>query len=455
MLKNNCNLSGAEINQAFRFLVRHVQERCFASEFCSLSKEGSSLSISKPIRKLSPFLDEHGLLRVGGRLSKGNLTYDVKHPILLPRNHRLTTLIIEEYHHRFMHPGMQTLKNLLSQEFWILSSKRAIHAVISSCVKCFRAHPRVAAPPIMGNLPACRINQIKPFSVSAVDYAGPFDISLGRGRGTRTFKSYVCVFVCTATKAVHLELVSELTTEAYLAALRRFIARRGRCSRLISDQGRNFIGAANVLHDLLQNATHVEQIEFVFNPPGSPHFSGLAEAGVKSIKTHLSRVIGIQRLTFEEFYTVLAQIEAMLNSRPLSPISSDPNDFSVLTPGHFLTMEPLTILPESNLVDIKLGPLQRWKLLQKIHQDFWRKWHLEYLHTLQSRLKWYNKQQEIDVGTLVLIVNEQFSPMKWRIGRVVKLHRGTDGVCRVVTIRTNSGECKRPVVKLCPLPLSN
>ncbi|XP_052752368.1 uncharacterized protein LOC128200991 [Galleria mellonella] len=455
MLKNNCNLSGAEINQAFRFLVRHVQERCFASEFCSLSKEGSSLSISKPIRKLSPFLDEHGLLRVGGRLSRGGLTCDVKHPILLPRSHGLTTLVIEECHHRFVHPGVRALKGLLSQEFWMLSSRRAIHAVVSSCVECFRARPGVAAPPIMGDLPACRVGQVGPFSVSAVDCAGPFDIGLGRGRGTRAFESYVCVFVCTAAGAVHLELVSELTAEACLAALGRFIARRGRCFRLISDQGGNFIGAANVLHGLLRSAAHVERIEFVFDPPGGPHFSGLAEAGVKSVGTHLSRVVGVQRLAFEEFCAVLARMEAMLNSRPLSPISSDPNDFSVLTPGHFLTMEPLTILPESNLVDIKLGPLQRWKLLQKIHQDFWRKWHLEYLHTLQSRLKWYNKQQEIDVGTLVLIVNEQCSPMKWRIGRVVKLHRGTDGVCRVVTIRTNSGECKRPVVKLCPLPLSN
>ncbi|XP_049864838.1 uncharacterized protein LOC126366021 isoform X2 [Pectinophora gossypiella] len=448
-------LSPEEINNSFRFLVKHVQECAFATEIRLLSKDSSSRPLPKPMRKLSPFLDEHGLLRVGGRLSKGRLTYDVKHQLLLPRDHRLTKLIVDDYHQRFMHPGLQTLQNLLAQEFWILSSKRAIHSVVSRCIKCFRAHPKVAPPPLMGNLPAFRINQIKPFSSAAVDYAGPFDVCLGRGRGVRTFKAYICVFVCTATKALHFELVSELTSEAYLAALRRFIARRGRCSKLISDQGRNFIGAYNILSDLMKGASGAERIEFVFNPPGSPHFSGLAEAGVKSVKTHLSRVVGSQRLTYEEFYTVLTQIESMLNSRPLSPVSSDPNDFSVLTPGHFLTMEPLTILPENNFRDVKLGSLQRWKLLQQIHQDFWRKWHLEYLHTLQQRHKWYNSRREISIGTLVLIVNEQCSPMKWKIGRVSKLHPGTDGVCRVVTVRTEVGEFKRPIVKLCPLPMED
>ncbi|XP_063387436.1 uncharacterized protein LOC134673395 isoform X2 [Cydia fagiglandana] len=449
------NLSSEEITKVLHFLVKHVQERAFASELRCLLTDKSPHSLSKPMRKLAPFVDERGMLRVGGRLSKGDLSFDVKHPLLLPRDHRLTTLIIEDYHHRFMHPGLQTLQNLLAQEFWVLSARRAINSVISSCMKCFRARPKVASPPIMGNLPSFRINQIKPFSSAAVDYAGPFDTCLARGRGLRTFKSYICVFVCTATKAVHLELASELTTEAYLAALRRFISRRGRCSRLISDQGRNFIGASNMLQEFMAKASRAEQINFVFNPPGSPHFSGLAEAGVKSVKTHLARVVGSQRLTFEEFYTILTQIEAMLNSRPLSPVSSDPNDLSVLTPGHFLTLEPLTILPESNMVDAKLGTLQRWKLLQKIHQDFWRKWHLEYLHTLQQRHKWFDGQKNIVVGTLVLIVNEQCSPMKWKIGRVVQLHPGSDGICRVVTVRTESGELKRPIVKLCPLPLQN
>lgn len=441
-----------ETNSVTRFLVKHVQEHVFATEIRMIHK-GATNSLHKPLRKLCPFVDREGLLRVGGRLSRSEtFNYDRRHPMLLPREHRLTALVIEEYHRRFSHPGLQTLQNLISQDFWILSSKRAINAITSSCLKCYRVRPQVASPPLMGDLPAFRVSQLKPFSSSAVDYAGPFNISLGRARGSKSYKGYICVFVCTATKAVHLELVSELTSEAYLAALRRFIARRGRCSRLVSDQGRNFVGANNILKELMSEASQKEQIEFVFNPPGSPHFSGLAEAGVKSVKTHLSRIIGLQRLTFEEFYTVLTQVEALLNSRPLSPLSSDPNDLTVLTPGHFLTLEPLSILPEPVLTEVKVSPLQRWKLLQQMHQHFWRKWHLEYLHTLQQRNKWSTKGDNLQVGTMVLIVNEQCSPLKWNLGRIIKLHPGSDGVCRVVTIRTATGEYKRPVVKLCLLP---
>lgn len=445
-------LSCVETSAATKFLVKHVQESEFASEIRALTKNTPNL-LPKASRKLCPFLDEGGLLRVGGRLSHSQLGYDQKHPLLLPRAHRLTSLLIEEYHKKFLHPGLQTLQNLLAQDFWILSPKRAIRSVISSCVKCFRVTPRLTAPPRMGELPIYRISQLKPFSSASVDYAGPFDISLGRGRSVRTYKGYVCVFVCTATKAVHLELASELTSEAYLACLRRFMARRGRCSRLVSDQGRNFVGASNLLKDLMAQATQAEQVEFVFNPPGSPHFSGLAEAGVKSMKTHLARVVGLQRLTYEEFNTLLVQIEALLNSRPLSPLSSDPNDLSVLTPGHFLTLEPLTILPQVSTVDTKINVLRRWQLIQKMHQDFWRKWHLEYMHTLQQRHKWSDAQPNIAIGTLVLIANEQCSPMKWRLGRVTQLHAGADKICRVVTLRTATGECKRPVVKLCILPM--
>lgn len=446
-------LTPLEIKQALMFLVRFVQERHFSQEIEKI-KNNLSNSLPKGLRKLAPFVDDAGHLRVGGRLSRASLEFDVKHPLLLPRDDRLTFLLIDEYHRRFMHPGVQTLHNLLSQHFWVLSPKRAIHSVTSKCVKCFRSRPLGAAAPFMGDLPSYRISQLKAFSSAAVDFGGPFDISLGRGRGNKTYKGYICVFVCTSTKAIHTELVTELSSEAYLAALRRFVARRGRCNRLVSDQGKNFIGANNILQRLLKDAAEQHnQIKFEFNPPGSPHFSGLAEAGIKAVKTHLSRVIGSQRLTYEEFSTVLTQVEALLNSRPLTPLSADPNDLSVLSPGHFLTMEPLSVVPDEDLADTKVSVVQRWRLLQKMHQDFWSKWSKEYMHTLQQRMKWHDKQPNIVKGALVLILNEQTGPMKWPLARIVDTHPGSDGVCRVVTVRTSTGLYKRPVVKLCPLPV--
>ncbi|XP_071053675.1 uncharacterized protein [Onthophagus taurus] len=194
-------------------------------------------------------------------------------------------------------------------------------------------------------------------------------------------------------------------------------------------------------------------LHWIFHPPGGPHFNGLAEAGVKSVKSHLLRVIGDQRLTFEEVYTVLTQIEAVLNSRPLTPISSDPNDLQPLTPGHFLCLEPLnSLISEPDYTKVPLNRLDRWKLLQRMLQDFWKRWTMEYLSTLQARSKWTSPTPIPTVGDLVIVKNEQLPPLKWEMGRITQLHPGDDGVIRVVTIRTKNGLFTRPTIKICPLP---
>lgn len=438
----------AQLHEALLMLVKYVQQTSFAQDI-NYIKNGK-LS-SKALRKLNPFLDDENMLRVGGRLSHSNLSHSVKHPALLPRDHRLTTLIIEQIHKTYLHPGVQTMQYLLMQHFWVLSSKRAVRKVLAQCHTCWHLNPTPLQPP-MGNLPLERISQIKSFSVCGVDFGGPVQITHSKIRGAKVLKSYICLFVCFSTKALHLELCSDLTTEAFLAALRRFIARRGRCSSIHSDCGTNFVGAQKYLKQIMQSAVEHERIEWHFNPPSAPHFGGLWEAGIKSVKTHLKRVIGEQILTYEELNTVLVQIEAVLNSRPLCPLSSDPNDLSVLTPGHFLTLQPLTALPDPDLSHLNLNRLTRWQLLQHLHQTFWKRWCREYLHTLQQRGKWTSPSTPIIPGTLVLIKNELLPPLKWQMGRVIETHSGNDGVSRVVTLRTLQGILKRPVVKVCPLP---
>ena len=197
-----------------------------------------------------------------------------------------------------------------------------------------------------------------------------------------------------------------------------------------------------------------EGIEWRFNPPSAPHFGGLWESGIKSVKSHLSRVIGNQVLTYEELSTFVVQVEAMLNSRPLCSLSSDPNDLNVLTPGHFLTLEPLTAPPDSDLTFSKINRLSRWQLVQRLQQDFWKRWRDEYLHTFYQRSKWAQTRgpSSIDIGTLVLVKNELVPPLRWVLGRIVELHPGKDNIVRVATIRTDKGLLKRPLVKLCPLP---
>ncbi|XP_050308278.1 uncharacterized protein LOC126744769 [Anthonomus grandis grandis] len=276
---------------------------------------------------------------------------------------------------------------------------------------------------------------------------------MGRLRGAKIYKAYVCLFICTNTKCLHLELLSDLTSEALLAGLRRFIARRGKVLNLYSDCGTNFVGSDKYLRQIFSNCAKAEAIAWHFNPPAAPHMGGIWEANIKSVKSHLIRIVGTQRLTYEEFNTVLVQIEGVLNSRPLCPISSDPSDLAVLTPGHFLTMQPLSALPDPDFTNHNINRLSRWQLLQRIHRDFWNRWHREYLHTLQQRAKWLDPIGEVEIGTMVVVKNENLHPLQWLLGRIVELLPGRDNVPRVAVVKTTKGNFKRPLVKLCPLPL--
>lgn len=449
--KIGCLIS-SEIHHAMMTLVKNIQSQHFAFEI-SMLKQNKRLP--KYFIKLSPFLDEKGILRVGGRLSQSiSLAYDRKFPALLPSRSKFTELLIENTHIKYFHAGHQTILSIISQQFWIVSAKRAIRRVLSKCLRCWRTRPTPLQPP-MASLPRERISPSKPFLHSGVDFAGPFIISLSKTRGAKTMKAYLCLFICFATKALHLEIASDLTASAFLAALRRFVARRGRVQHLYSDCGTNFVSAYRQLNKLMETAAETEAISWHFNPASAPHFGGLWEAGVKSVKGHLLRTIGHQIFSYEELSTLVTEVEAMLNSRPLTPVSSDPNDLQALTPAHFLISEPLVALPDQDYSDVPINRLTRWQLVQGLFQHIWSRWSNEYLHTLHQRVKWNNYQKNLEVGTLVLIKNELCSPLRWPLGRVVATHPGCDGVVRVATVRTASSLFKRPVVKLCPLPIDS
>lgn len=196
-----------------------------------------------------------------------------------------------------------------------------------------------------------------------------------------------------------------------------------------------------------------EGVEWSFIPAYSPHFGGLWEAGVKTVKFHLKRVIGTVNLSFEDFSTVLCQIEAIVNSRPMTPMSSSPSDLDVITPGHFLIGRRLTALPDKHVVDVSENRLTRFQKLQKIQQKFWLRWSREYIAELQNRVKWKLNKKELKEGDLVLIKEDNVPPLSWRMGRVICLHPGADGLSRVATLRTMDGEVKRSFAKLCPLPV--
>jgi len=205
----------------------------------------------------------------------------------------------------------------------------------------------------------------------------------------------------------------------------------------------------------MENFAVDEGIKWHFNPPSAPHFGGIWEAAVKSVKNHLIKTIGNEKLTFEEMYTLLSSIEATLNSRPLCPLSTDPNDFSVLTPGHFLVGGPLNSLPEPDLSHVKLPHLDIYQNIQRLQESFWNRWKTEVLAEYQKKSKWLKERKNLEINDCVLIVDDNKKSKEWRMGRIIKLHPGSDNKVRAVTIKTSTGEMERPIHKLCLLPLKS
>lgn len=458
--RNYSNLSFSELRAAHDVIIRVVQTIYFNSEIVDIRNKSCK---NLQLKKLSPFIDCHGLLRVGGRLSQSNLSFNCKHPLLLPKKCHVTVLLIEYYHKKYLHVGPRTLHSILMKTYWIVSARSVIRSVLSKCVTCFRCKP-VSVQPYMGELPSARVRPEKPFNHVGCDIGGPFYIKESLRKNAKIHKAYLCLFICFSTKAVHLEVLSDLTTDCFLAALDRFVSRRGLCSCIYSDCGTNFVAAAKHLNevtqflhssnDVLYNECCNRHIEWKFNPPSAPHMGGLWEAGIKSAKYHLYRAIGDKGLTFEELSTTFCKIEAILNSRPLSHISDAPDECEVLTPGHFLTGQALLSVPEYNLQDINITKLTRWQYIQRTSQAFWRTWANDYLHTLQQRVKWHQSKDNIKIGDVVVIKSDLCKPLQWPLARVHQVHPGPDNHIRVVTLKTSKGFLKRPVNKICPLPKS-
>lgn len=404
-------LQRTELDDSTRTLVIKSQ-RCFFPMLSHELSTGARIS-SKHLAQLRPFLDPFGVIRVGGRLRHSNLTYGCKHPMLLAKQSHLSMLICRRWHKITCHAGPRIMTALISREFWIVSIKSVLHIVGRACPICVRFDAKPPQP-MMADLPAVRVQQSRPFARVGVDYAGPLQMRETRLRKSRAYKVYIAVFVCFTVKAMHLEVVTELSTEAFIAAFDRFVARRGLPSDIFSDCGTNFIGADKQLQLLINSPDGQRALtqarptcQWHFNPPSAPHFGGLWEAAVRSTKRLLIRTMGTHTFTYEEFTTLLTRIEAVLNSRPLTPMSTDPTDLDYLSPGHFLIGQPLLAIPPRVAFESRVNLVQRWKLLDQCHQAFWRRWSTEYLTSLQGRSKWTAETPNVRINDMVVIIDNQ------------------------------------------------
>ena len=452
------HLFASEINQAEILTLKRSQKRSFPIEVHQLQTDKELKSASK-ILSLTPILDKYGLIRVGGRLANTNLTWAQTHPVILSGKDQMVKSMFSYKHLCLDHCGPSLLLSALGHRFHVVGARKLARTTCKSCTVCRRLSAQ-SQPQRMGQLPAPRVTPSHTFSVTGVDYAGPFTLKTGSIRKPTYVKAYLCLFVCFSTKAVHLEIISDLTTEALLAGIKRFVSRRGLPKEFHSDNGTNFVGAKNdlqALYKLLKEDTTTaalnkyllkQRVQWKCIPERSPHFGGLWESAVKSAKYHLRRVVGTQRLTYEELSTVTCQVEGCLNSRPLTVITSHSMDgIEPLTPGHFLLGRTPTAYPETVIHD-EPSYYRRWTLCQALVHHFWRRWSSEYLHSLQSLPKWKRLSPTLKVGDVVVIRDAAKFTCQWPLAKVIEVFPGQDNLVRVATVKTSTSTLKRPVSKL-------
>ncbi|XP_044574111.1 uncharacterized protein LOC123258305 [Drosophila ananassae] len=400
-------LSFEEIKAAQIVCLRNAHA-CFGDDRRLIQKD-QPLRNRSQLFKLTPCIGQDGLLRVGGRLRPSQLPEEVKHPILLPKAPHITKLILEHEHWVNLHPGTSALFVIVRQRYWIIGARNLIRKVTHNCIRCFRQRHHTTHQ-LMSDLPSIRITQSLPFVNSGCDYAGPITLKDRKGRNAKKSKGCICLFVCLVTSALHLELVTDLSTETFLAALRRFMSLK--CN----------------------NSWHLHSIRI----ESRRHWQMKALNGSSFHRKHL---------TGEE-----TQISAVVNSRPL--YYTPDTDVTYLSPAHLLIGRSFTTIPEGDMSHIQENRLDYWQEVQALYQGFWKRWHQEYLTTLQHRPKWGTPQPNVELGSVVLIKDSNTPPAAWPLARVMSTHTGTDGRVRAVKLKTASGEATRAITKIAVLPNS-
>lgn len=455
------NLTAVELSKAREYWIKHHQQQFFGEELNAVIP--GQLPPKSKLAGLNPIIDNKGILRVGGRIKNAmHLSNDERQPIVLMGNQAYSDRLIHYTHQQTQHGGVQLVLQTTRQLYWIIGQRRAVKRIVDKCLPCYR-HKRQLTQQLMGDLPHDRVTPGHPFEATGLDYCGPVHLKLTNTKKAITVKAYIAVFVCMATRAVHLELVTDLTSEAFLRAFRRFIGRRGLIRRLWSDNATTFVGAQRLLQPVagqIRRASMAPEarqwaIEWHFITPRAPHEGGLWEAAVKATKCHLIRILQDRHMVYEEFETVLIDIEACLNSRPIQPLTNDPHDLNALTPGHFLIGRAPIQLPAVDLLQAPEGRLTRFNLLRRLQQDFWKRWSTDYMSALFSRATWKYPERQFAVGDMVLVKDYTTPPASWPLGRVTEVYPSDDGEVRRVLVRFKRTELRRSVQQLIYLPMAH
>ncbi|XP_050419153.2 uncharacterized protein LOC126832434 [Patella vulgata] len=459
---NESKNTEAQLNSE-RFIIKQVQLETYGKELIKI-KADKPLPKDSTIITLDPVIDEYGLLRVGGRLSKAELPFQEKSPIILPASAHISTLIIRHHHELVQHQGRHFTEGAVrAAGFWIVGGKRLISSIIFKCVKCRKLRGKQEFQK-MSDLPGNRLKPAPPFTYVGVDTFGPWSVVSRRTRGHQAnSKRWAIIFTCLTTRAIHLEVIEDMGTSGFINALRRFIAIRGNVSEFRSDRGTNFIGTTNELNmEVIMdengpviNFLNNRKAKWIFNPPHSSHMGGVWERMIgitRRILDSMLAEVSSKYLTHEVLVTFMAEVTAIVNARPIVPVSTDTQSPAILSPQTLLTQKVDHITQPLGQFNIKDLYKSQWRAVQSMADTFWNRWRREFLHTLQPRRKWQSTQPNLKPGDVVLLKDNQLHRNDWPIGMVEQIFPGDDNNVRKVTLRIiKDGEptvYTRPVTEL-------
>ena len=448
-------------------LIRLAQEEAFEG-LKGFSQGSVNLPKTHKLYQLDPILED-GVLRVGGRLKRSSSPLDFKHPVILPKEGVVTQLILDHCHKKTQHQGRGlTLNELRASGYWIMGASKAVAKHIKNCVTCRKARGQ-SAEQRMADLPADRVEPSAPFSYSGMDCFGPFYTKQGR----KEFKRYGLLFTCLSSRAIHIEMLEDLTTDAFLNGLRCFIAIRGAVRQIRSDQGTNFVGAKNELERGLKEldserlSTYLagKQCDFLMNVPEASHRGGVWERQIRTVRSVMSSVLAeaTGRLDDTSLRTFFYEAMSIVNSRPLTTnLINDPKSVEPLTPNHLLTMKSSVPLPPpGNFVKEDLYTRKRWRMVQYLAEQFWSRWRQEYLSNIRLRQQWHTPRRNMQVGDVVIVKENNTPRNEWNLARIIEANEDDVGLVRKVKVQlgqsnlgkkgerlTQPSVLERPVQKL-------
>ena len=431
-------------------IIKKLQKVAFSEEIQRLD----NLPKGSKLFKLDPFIDENGVLRVGGRLKLSSMPFEVKHPAILPKSGHISELIIRHYHERVQHQGRGfTTTEIRSHGYWIVGMNRAVSSVIHKCVQCRQLRGSLNCQK-MANLSEDRTEAAAPFTYCGMDCFGPFIVKDGR----REVKRYGLLLTCFSSRAVHIEMLDDMSTDALINGLRCFVSLRGPARSIRCDRGTNFVGASHKLKqrfnelsdDRVKQFLMKHRCDFLMNVPHACHMGGVWERQIRTVRSILSSLMlqHASRLDSASLRTFFYEAMAIVNSRPLTTDNLNvPDGPEPLTPNHLITMKSGVILPPpGNFEKEDLYSRKRWKRVQFLANQFWNRFKREY-QAQQQRQKWNKTHRNVKLGDIVVLHDDGLFRGHWRMGKVIETVVDEDKLVRKVKVLIGdkhlSGDVKR------------